>query len=147
MALRKHGHARDPAARREAVKVDLKKRRPRRRGSVAQRRPDYLDVVKIRRLPEIDDKMRSGEAQAISLDEVVVDGAAWHDMKSRALSNPIGMAQTGLFMIDVETVRERSHADARRVFHSILHVADTLPVTCQDGPPLPRGGSREPQFA
>jgi hypothetical protein len=90
--------------------------------------------------------MRSGEAQAISLDEVVVDGVAWHDMKSRARSNPIGMAQTGLFMIDVERVRERNHADAGRVFHSTLYVADTLLVTCPDGPPLPRGsGCREPQ--
>src|SRR4029079_9119690 len=83
VALRKHGHARDPAARRGAVNVDLKKRRPRRRGSVAQRRLDYFDVVKIRCLPEIDDKMRSGEAQAISLDEVVVDGVAWPAMKNQ----------------------------------------------------------------
>ena len=65
----------------EAMKVDLKKRRARRRHGVAQRRLDDFDVIEMRCMPEIDDEMRSGKAQAISLDEVVVDGAAWHDIE------------------------------------------------------------------
>ena len=72
--------------------------------------------------------MRSGKAHAVALDKVVEinGGLARHDVKSRAGLGPVGMVRGSGFLTEFKSVRKRSHADAGRVFHSILHVAGSL---------------------
>jgi hypothetical protein len=75
-------------------------------------------------MPEINDEMRSGKAQAIALYEVVgrVARSVRHAVRGRLRIEPLSTVGTPVLVRNVLRAAERGHADAI-VFHSILYVA------------------------
>ena len=71
VALGQHRDAGDPAILGKLVEVHVKQGRPALLDRAAEGHLDHLRVVEMFRLPEVENEMAAGVAQAVAFDEVV----------------------------------------------------------------------------